>query len=203
VSPDRRGQEHPAGSAGPLRGEERFRSLFERRYSSIHSYVLRRVGSNGDAADVTAQVFDVAWRRLSSVPEPPADLPWLYNVARKLVDRHWRTTRRRRRLEARLLHEAGATGTPEDDADKQAEKVRAAIDGLRSADREVLKLIHWDQLSHADAAAVLGCSENAVALRLLRARRRLRAVLGGVLSPPPDTAGRAAGQPLKGPSDGS
>ncbi len=41
----------------------------------------------------------------------------------------------------------------------------AAMDRLRPADREALRLVLWDDLSHADAAAVLGCSVNAFELR--------------------------------------
>ena len=49
-----------------------------------------------------------------------------------------------------------------------------AIDRLLPGDREALRLVEWDGLSHAQAAQVLGCSANAVAARLHRARARLR-----------------------------
>jgi DNA-directed RNA polymerase specialized sigma24 family protein len=55
--------------------------------------------------------------------------------------------------------------------------VLEAIDRLRSADREVLKLVLWEGLNHAEAASVLGCSVSAVAQRLHRARERLRSEL--------------------------
>lgn len=55
--------------------------------------------------------------------------------------------------------------------------VREAIEQLRPVDREVLQLVLWDGLSHAEAGQVLGCSSNAVALRLHKAKERLRAAL--------------------------
>jgi RNA polymerase sigma-70 factor (ECF subfamily) len=58
------------------------------------------------------------------------------------------------------------------------------MEKLKPADREVLQLVTWDGLSHAEAAEVLGCTSNAVALRLHKARSRLRRIL----SPPPDPA---------------
>jgi RNA polymerase sigma factor (sigma-70 family) len=54
--------------------------------------------------------------------------------------------------------------------------VRAVVDVilmLPERDREVLLLAAWERLSTAEIASVLGCSENAAALRLHRARRRL------------------------------
>ena len=54
------------------------------------------------------------------------------------------------------------------------DRVQAAISRLKPSDRDVLSLVLWEQLSHSEAARVLGCSVNAVALRLHKARSRLR-----------------------------
>jgi RNA polymerase sigma-70 factor (ECF subfamily) len=64
--------------------------------------------------------------------------------------------------------------------------LRDAIERLRPEDREVLRLVLWEQLTHAEAAVVLGCSVNAVAQRLHTARQRLRADL---TRPTPGPAG--------------
>jgi RNA polymerase sigma-70 factor (ECF subfamily) len=48
------------------------------------------------------------------------------------------------------------------------------MSALRPADREALRLVLWDELSHAEAAAVLGCSPNAFELRYRRARSAVR-----------------------------
>jgi DNA-directed RNA polymerase specialized sigma24 family protein len=48
------------------------------------------------------------------------------------------------------------------------------MSALRPADREALQLVLWDELSHAEAAAVLGCSPNAFELRYRRARNAVR-----------------------------
>ena len=56
-------------------------------------------------------------------------------------------------------------------ADGVAERARflAALDRLPEGDREVLRLIGWEQLDLGQAAAAMGCS---LAVRLHRARRR-------------------------------
>lgn len=62
-------------------------------------------------------------------------------------------------------------------AEVDGDRVRAAIARLREADREVLALVLWERLSHSEVAELLGCSTNAVAVRLHRARARLRRLL--------------------------
>src|ERR687894_396915 len=57
-------------------------------------------------------------------------------------------------------------------------RFHAALARLDEADREVLLMRHFEQLSNGDAARALGLSEAAAGMRHLRALRRLRAILG-------------------------
>jgi RNA polymerase sigma factor (sigma-70 family) len=162
------------------RDDETFRSMFELRYPAIYSYVLRRLGSSSDdVADVTSQIFAVAWRRRAKIPAAPADLPWLYGVARKIVSRHWRSRQRRYNLDDRLAHEAKVPRDGSPAPDPEVLRVREVIAQLSPKDQEVLRLVFWEELSHAEAGEVLGCSANAVAIRLHKARQRLRDRLDG------------------------
>ena len=58
------------------------RRRFEEIYASCHgpvlAYVLRRTGNGDDAADVLAETFLTAWRRLDDVPHGRQTQPWLY-----------------------------------------------------------------------------------------------------------------------------
>jgi RNA polymerase sigma-70 factor (ECF subfamily) len=63
--------------------EARFRRLCEAHTAAVLAYALRRVPRE-DAADVVAETFLVAWRRVDEVDERSA-LPWLYGVARRVV----------------------------------------------------------------------------------------------------------------------
>ena len=157
--------------------ERAFEALYAAHYQAIAGYVLRRVPAD-EADDVIAQVFTVAWRRVDSVPPPPADRPWLFGVARNSVADQLRARRRRLHLWARLTQEeAVAPDSLASAADPSGEQVRAAMRALRPADREALQLVLWDELSHAEAAAVLGCSPNAFELRYRRARKAVRDAL--------------------------
>lgn len=165
--------------------EERFEALYVKYYPGIYTYVHRRlVGLGAEVTDVVADVFSVAWRRLDEVPDAPEDRLWLYAVARRCVARARRSGWRRWRLQGRLSEEARA-GANDRSEDAQVSLVRDAMARLRPVDREVLQLVMWEGLTHAESAQVLGCSINAVAIRLHKARRRLQAELevGDVSTP--------------------
>jgi RNA polymerase sigma-70 factor, ECF subfamily len=159
--------------------EGRFRALYQEQYGPIQAYAVRRTASPEDAADVVADTFMIAWRRLDDVPEPPADRWWLYGVARRVVAGRHRSARRSSGLLALLTRVAAGPGWEPAGTSPPSlsDQVLDAIARLRPADREALRLVIWEQLSHAEAAQVLGCSVNAVAIRVHRAKRRLRTVL--------------------------
>jgi GDPmannose 4,6-dehydratase len=167
---------------------EHFDQLYRRYAPLITAYVRRRV-DRSEVDDVVAQVFVVAWRRLADLPTPPADRLWLYGVARRTVADHRRSGLRRVRLEARLMEDAARPPTSGDPADVVG-RIDAVLRRLRPADEAVLRLVLGDGLSHAEAGMILGCSANAVELRLRRARARAREVLAAT-SPtkPPTTPG--------------
>ena len=152
--------------------EQRFGALYREHYRCVWAYAVRRIESQADAGDVVADVFTIAWRRLSEVPDPPGDLLWLYGVARRVVAGKRRSARRLRDLIARL--QAAAVPAPVSTGDQLTDRVLDALARLRPAEREAIALVHWEQLSHDEAARVLGCSANAVAIRVHRARSRLR-----------------------------
>ena len=159
-----------------LGAEPGFRTLYERHYRSVLAYVLRRCRDDSDAHDALSETFLVAWRRFDRLPEGDhASLLWLYGVARRVLANQRRGTRRRQELSSRL--QALPRPIVEFEADTaaraEAEAVLAAMASLRTRDREILLLSAWEGLSHAEIATVLGCSENASAIRLHRARQRL------------------------------
>jgi RNA polymerase sigma-70 factor (ECF subfamily) len=154
--------------------ERRFEALYSAHYQAIAGYVLRRVAAD-EADDVIAQVFTVAWRRFGEVPPPPGDRLWLFGVARNSISDQKRSERRRSHLHARLTQDAEAVASRHPVPDHASgDQVLVALDTLRPADREVLQLVLWDDLSHAEAAAVLGCSPNAFEIRYRRARQAAR-----------------------------
>ena len=70
-----------------------------------------------------------------------------------------------------------ASGTSPSKAVARAElreRMRQTLDLLKQADREILWMRHYDQLSFPEAAQILGLSESAATLRYVRAVKRLK-----------------------------
>ena len=156
--------------------EQRFRTLFRAHYRAIFLYAARRSAATGaDPDDIVAETFAVAWRRRESLPAG-RELPWLYGIAARVLANQRRSQRRALRLHERLrLFPRERHLSAEDEAAARAElrSLAAAFAGLRESDAELLRLAAWEGLSSPEIALVLGCSENAAAIRLHRARKRL------------------------------
>lgn len=156
--------------------EHRFTELMNDHGRAVLGYLTRRTDPAHDAADLMAEVFVVAWRRLVEVPrEPDQARAWLLGTARGTLANHRRSAVRRGQLAVRLRQHLQTQ--PDTVLDDTGSLVRSALDGLSDDDRELLTLIAWDEMSPSQAATILGLSPAATRKRLERARVRLRAVL--------------------------
>jgi RNA polymerase sigma-70 factor (ECF subfamily) len=176
------GPRHEASAAAQ---EARIERLYRRHSDQLFRYCLRRTGNRTIADEIRSAVFYEAWRRRHEVDLTTREaLPWLYGVAANLIRNHARATRRRDAAFRRLR--------PPDDqvdfADEVMERLyvtdraRAAIDivnGLPSAEREVVLLCLVGDLSYRAAATELGLPIGTVRSRLFRARARMRLAADG------------------------
>jgi GDPmannose 4,6-dehydratase len=166
---------------------EAFEGLYAAHRNAITSYVRRRAG-DAEFSDIVAQVFCLAWRRFDAVPPPPEDRLWLYGVARRMVADHRRSALRRTRLRQRLAGELPSPTILPDSFELLQSQVETAMAQLRPPEREVLRLIAWEGLSHAEAASRVGCSPNALEIRYRRARSRFRGAFLAHISAGPTEA---------------
>jgi RNA polymerase sigma-70 factor (ECF subfamily) len=157
--------------------QARFSRLYREQARAILVYALRRIEDREDAADVVAETFLIAWRRLGEVPNDAGARLWLYAVARRVVANLHRTERRRTRLGRRLAESLRTELATHPAPGSEAADVLRAMARLGDDDRELLLLVSWEALSPGEAATVLGISSLAARSRLHRARRRLRALL--------------------------
>jgi RNA polymerase sigma factor (sigma-70 family) len=157
----------------------RLEMLFRQHSRAVRAYALRRT-DGASAEEAVSEVFVAAWRRLEDVPADA--LPWLLACARRVLANQRRAGRRRVALAERLrgdasraVDRAGGDGIANGAADHGA--LSRALGELGDDDRELLLLIAWEELEPERAAQALGCSKRTLAVRLHRARRRLRAAL--------------------------
>jgi RNA polymerase sigma factor (sigma-70 family) len=178
----------------------RFTGLYDQYYRNVLRYCLLHA-EPGSAEDVTSEVFLIAWRKLSGVPEPP--LPWLLGVARNLLRQQAAAGRRRRLLADRIAALTTEADLVAWDAGEHVTERAAALEALASlaeGDVEALTLVTWHGLDLRAAAALVDCSPHAFTVRLHRARRRLAAAVRATdqrqgLHLAAGIAGQAAGPP--------
>ncbi|WP_240489830.1 RNA polymerase sigma factor [Actinomadura atramentaria] len=157
-----------------MTGEQRFEAAVRRDGPALLGYLTRRTDAPEDAADLLAEVFATAWRRVADLPPGDEARLWLYGIARRTLANHRRGRVRRHRLAARLREHLAARADGGDDPD---DRVRDALRALSDRDREVLTLTAWEQMTPAEIAVVLDLDPGTVRARLSRARARLRAAL--------------------------
>jgi RNA polymerase sigma factor (sigma-70 family) len=160
------------GDGGLAGRRARFEQIYAIDYEPVLAFALRRAATAEDAADLMAETFLAAWRRLDDVPDPPESRLWLYAAARRVLANQRRGRQRYQRLAVRLwgLRADRSDGVPVEDRDTSA--VVAAFGRLKREDREVLGLAGWEGLDAAEIARVLACSQGTARVRLHRARRR-------------------------------
>lgn len=163
--------------------------LMERHGARLFHYLIRQVQSEEDAADLAQETFVRVYRHRERFDPRHKFTTWLYTIATNAArDRlKWRS----RHPELSLQSPAGESGnelgaslpdprrSPDSElvADERAAAVRQAITDLPEELREALILSEYENLSAAEAGAVLGCTAKAVESRLYRARKELRASL--------------------------
>jgi len=167
----------PNQQAGPPTAAQssatEFSDAFRQNYPDLLRFVSRRIGAEA-GEDVTAEVFARAWKSWAKAPSPPR--PWLFGIAHNLVVNHYRKTERDERLQNKVDAAPQWLEMPHDGTETRLDLARAWTQ-LTAADRDVIALVAWDGLTGAEAATVLGCTRAAFAVRLTRARRRLRRLL--------------------------
>jgi RNA polymerase sigma-70 factor (ECF subfamily) len=158
--------------------QERFSALYEASRARVLAYAMRRTSSSEDAADIVAETFAVAWRRLDDIPDGQTALLWLFATARRVIANHSRKTQRRTQLVQRIGAQiATSAQLPSEIAELAALEARRALERLSADDREILMLVGWDGLDSKSLGYVLNCSPTAARIRLHHARSRLRVEL--------------------------
>ena len=181
---------------------QRFDELFAAYAADIVSYCGWRAATAADGQDAVAEVFLTAWRRLDDVPEGDAARAWLYATARRVIANQLRAGRRRAALVERAAWQpAPPAETPA--IEREQALVHEALRRLPAADREVLLLAEWEDLSAAQIADVLGCLAVTARGRLHRARRRFRAAFEELQAHDPDRSLPRADRPVRRQDEGA
>ena len=155
-----------------------FADVYDKQVQNVYGFFAYRVGSRGDAEDLTQQTFERALRAWPRYDPERAPLGvWLMAIARNLLIDHYRgdASARREPLEE-VGEERLGSETPEPDLGIDP-ALGEALGTLSPRDREVVALRFGADLTGPEIAALSGLSLANVQQILSRSLRRLRATL--------------------------
>ncbi|HEV7193569.1 MAG TPA: SigE family RNA polymerase sigma factor [Jatrophihabitantaceae bacterium] len=153
--------------------EERFGVILQETSSFLRQVAFLLVGNWPDAEDLLQSAYLKAVRSMDRVCE--VDVPALY-LKRILVRTHIDQYRRRRLVEI-STDTVPEVSTPENPNDEKW-AVRAALARVPDSQRQILVLRFFADMSVADTAAALGCSEGNVKSQTSRGLATLAGHLG-------------------------
>jgi RNA polymerase sigma-70 factor (ECF subfamily) len=152
----------------------------------VFSIAYKVLGDTGLAEDATQQTFVQAWRAAGSYDPSRALGAWLTTIAKRVaIDVH-RRERRHRNLDNVDTAESDTLVTLPPSAEQihDVAAVRRALDELPAPDRELIRMQHFDELSHAEIADELEIPLGTVKSRTFRAHKRLAGILAHLRTEP-------------------
>ena len=152
--------------------------LFARHHARIYRFVLRLLGSEALAEDVTSEVFLDVWRQAHRFEARSAVTTWLLAIAR-----HKALAELRRRPEPPSDAGSMDASDPADNPEAtfaikhRGEILRNCLTRLSPRHREIIDLVYYHEKSVQEAAAILGVPGNTVKTRMFHARKKLSELL--------------------------
>jgi RNA polymerase sigma factor (sigma-70 family) len=153
--------------------------------SWLRTVVRSRVQESDAVEDIMQNIALALVRQRETLRDIAQRGAWLYQVAVRQVMMHRRTAGRRRNFENRLAQQAGPVDSVSSEYDPVAsvlasekqKSVRVAVQQLDELDRQVLMLKYVEGWTYRQLAEKLGVSEDTIEYRLLKSRKRLKALL--------------------------
>jgi RNA polymerase sigma-70 factor (ECF subfamily) len=160
-----------------------FEPIFERHFVAVYRYLRRRVG-DASAEELAAETFLQAFaaRERYRPHSSRSALPWLFGIATNLMLEQARRRERRSRAYARAaaVVERAEDGDRADErliANEDVRRIAAAVSALPEAQREVLLLHAWGELTSEEIGEALTIPAATARSRLSRARAAVAASL--------------------------
>lgn len=141
-------------------------------------YATSLTGSSDSGLDVLQEVWLRVFRGISKLKDPGALRSWLYSITHGVAVDRIRRNRSREKAEEVELEDFQEAEEPSFAAEDAA-AIHEALGEIGLRHREVLVLHFLEDLSIAEIARVVGCSEGTVKSRMHYAKRAMKEILSG------------------------
>lgn len=176
------------------RGEDQaLATLMHRWELGVKGFLLRLGVPSADVDDIAQEAFVRLYEKRANYRPGAAFKPWILTIAGNLGRNRlrWRFRRREESIDTidvehpggfEIADPAAQSGSNAAETASLAQEVRAAVNALPGNLRHAVLCVDLEEMSHHEAAQVMGCSPKAVETRLYRARQILRTALKSVLT---------------------
>jgi RNA polymerase sigma-70 factor, ECF subfamily len=154
-----------------------FQTIYREHYPAIWRFLLHLGVRKRDVADVTHNVFLIAYRKLSTFEHRSSMRTWLCGIALRVGRDFEKSAAVRLEVSAddpAVIDEASSASSIEMREDGQLALARRLLDALPAEQREVFVLHELEQMTGSEIAALMGTSIGTVRSRLRRARDSFR-----------------------------
>jgi RNA polymerase sigma-70 factor (ECF subfamily) len=157
----------------------RLDALAREHSPALTAFAIKLCGDSNEARDLVQDTFERALRAGAAQQPRTNERAWLFTILHHLfVDRYRRQTRGPRHTSIDDVDVAAVEPPPPPAwASVSVDEVKAALEQLDPDFREVYRMHAIDGLGYAEIAARLGAPVSTVGTRIMRARRKLRALL--------------------------
>ena len=163
----------PLVSAAIGGDREAFGELLRKHYDRIHALAWQMTGSRADADDIAQDVCCTLVEKLSGFRGEAKFSTWLCGIVVNCCRDHHRRKRSFLGFTERLAVLASLTRGPDGRDLHDQMWIDSAISRLKPAYRDTVVLVVGQQLSHAEAAEILGVTESTVSWRMHEVRKTL------------------------------
>ena len=157
-----------------------FRDLFDLYKDRIYALCRHMAGNAEDAEDLTQDVFISAFRNINTFRAEAAFSTWLYRIASNRCAAEFRKKSPASRSFERLNDLDAAPPSPGPNPEdlvvrkELTGRVEAAVAALPENLRLIFVLGTLEGMRYREVAEIASCSEEAVKMRIHRARKRVR-----------------------------
>lgn len=156
---------------------EAFAELVEHHYDVIYRTAWRWCGHRDDAEDITQEVCVKLGQAIAGFDGRSAFSSWAYRITLNAV-RDWQRAGRRRGRNANAYAEIAPKDQQADqEAAATSSQLWDAVRRLPEKQRDAVLLVYAEELSHAEAAEIMGIREATVSFHVHEARKTLRVLL--------------------------
>ncbi len=176
------GSDHSLAHKAAAGDPEAFAALLERHYDRIHRLAWRLTGTAADGEDVAQDVCLKLATAIRGFRGEAEIGTWIWRITYNAATDLLRTRQRVRPVEPSEMMNLvdAAAGVAWNREPQRKGELWAAVHELPGQQRDAVMLVYGEEMSHAQAAAVMGCSEKTVSWHLHAARKKLKTKLEAV-----------------------